>query len=102
MSRKRRAGYVVSPEACYWVTTILWENDLTGCSWFESGVRDLESKDHKNNFTLIQHDIPPLERGHARVIALLKAGVPRERIARKLVSPETTMGILNGLYDECD
>lgn len=66
----RCASYLVG-ENVYWVTTIHWVNDLTGCDWNETGIRNMESP---RDFVLVQHDIWPLEAGHREIIRRLRLG----------------------------
>lgn len=78
---ERLASYVVDRDVSYYVTTIHWSNDLTGRAWNETGIRDLNLGPRlvDRGFTLIAHDIWPLEEGHRAMVRLLKDGVtPRE------------------------
>ena len=89
MSQSERcASYVVSADRTFYVTTIIWRNELVGnYGSTESGIRDMTR--HRDgypyasclemekvvSFVLCQHDIWPLEAGHKAVVDALKLGV---------------------------
>lgn len=82
MDPDRKASYVTSRERSFYVSTILWSNELTGRAWFESGIRDLDIDGGRHEgFTLVQHDMSD---GHAAVVACLKQGMEPVEIRHHL------------------
>ncbi len=93
MNTARLASYVVGPDRVYFVTTIDYRNELApSFDCYESGIRDLTNHSDGNEyptfdllkkaipFTLCQHDIWPLERGHKEVIQALRDGICPEEV----------------------
>ncbi|TXH10622.1 MAG: hypothetical protein E6R04_04635 [Spirochaetes bacterium] len=93
MNTARLASYVVGPDRIYFVTTIDYRNpSAPSFDCHESGIRDMTR--HKEGhvymsyaenkaaipFTLCQHNICPLERGHKEVIQALKDGICPEEV----------------------
>ena len=88
MRDERLASYVIGPDRVFFVTTIIWRNEWIGnYGSTESGIRDMtRHRDGKNHgdsaawskaipFTLCQHNVWPLERGHSAVVGALKRGI---------------------------
>lgn len=98
--RERKASYVVDDKVSYFVTTIYWFNDITGGNWNESAIRDLNLPQAGNvpgSFTLIQHDIWPLEVGHATMVQMLKAGMTPDGIAAQRYNARSPLELIKRL-----